>query len=168
MNIKVLLAIAGVGLVILLGVVFWPSGGKRDRDLPARIPIRGTVSYNGKAPVGAYVILTRIPLDQNAWDTVVPKGRVEEDGSFQVQCFEENDGAPAGEYAVTVAWTGFKDPFIKPGVDKFRGRFSNPTKPLQTVTVPESADEEGLVLPSIELTGPAIEQQSDDEFDRGR
>jgi hypothetical protein len=64
-------------------------------------PVRGKVLFDGKPPAGALVVLH--PLGP-AGAAPRPRAKVEEDGSFTVGTFDARDGAPAGEYAVTVQW----------------------------------------------------------------
>jgi len=150
-NSKPVLGILGV-LILVCGYVYWPRDDEYERDLPERYPVQGSVSYNGEAPLGAYVILTPLPLENNQWDTLIPRGRVEEDGTYSVQSFEINDGVPTGKYAVTIAWTGFPDPNIKPDADRWKGKYNKPAEPLHTIEVIDSA----VLVPPIELTGPEI------------
>jgi hypothetical protein len=69
------------------------------------------------------------PLVNSGSATLLPVGKVAADGSFQVSTFVANDGAPAGEYAVTAIWP--KIPMGAPadeveGPDQLEGRCSNP------------------------------------------
>ncbi|MHC2070665.1 hypothetical protein ACYFX5_24600 [Bremerella sp. T1] len=161
------LFLSGV-LIVLVAYLYWPSSPNRDRDLPDRFPVSGTVSYNGEAPVGAYVILNPLPLENTQWDTLIPRGRVEEDGTFQVQSYEKNDGAPPGEYAVTMVWTGFPDRNVKPGRDRWRGKFNKPHDPLETIKIDTAEvtvapiDVKG---PKIRLSNPKVDEQAQE---RGR
>lgn len=142
----------GVLLVGGVGYYYVTSSGEPERDTPATYPVSGTVTYNGEGPIGAHVTLHKLPLAKDSWDAIFPRGRIEQDGSFQIQTFNEDDGAPPGEYAVTLSWKGFADPTIRPGVDRWKGKYDNPRKPLQTISV---VDSEVLMSP-IELKGPAI------------
>ena len=65
-------------------------------------PVRGQVLYEGKPTPGALVILHPV----NDPDPRAPRAvaRVGTDGRFAPTTYNAEDGAPAGEYAVTVAW----------------------------------------------------------------
>jgi hypothetical protein len=65
-------------------------------------PVRGQVLYEGKPPPGALVIFH--PL--NDPDPRAPRAvaRVDADGNFTPTTYRTDDGAAAGEYAVTVTW----------------------------------------------------------------
>src|SRR5262249_40892081 len=75
--------------------------GCGDGRLPV-YPVRGQVFYEDKPTPGALVIFH--PLnnpDPRARGLVA---RVRAEGSFSPTTYNTEDGAPAGEYAVTVAW----------------------------------------------------------------
>jgi hypothetical protein len=65
-------------------------------------PVRGQVLYEGKPTPGALVIFH--PL--NDPDPLAPRAiaRVAADGSFSPTTYGGGDGAPEGEYAVTISW----------------------------------------------------------------
>jgi len=65
-------------------------------------PVRGQVFYEGQPTPGALVILH--PLNDPDPRAPRPVARVGPDGSFAPTTYHADDGAPAGEYAVTVAW----------------------------------------------------------------
>lgn len=61
------------------------------------IPIRGTVTYNGK-PLGEGEVLYN-PVDTTGRRA---KAKIQSDGSFQLTTLETNDGAVPGEYQISV------------------------------------------------------------------
>lgn len=63
-------------------------------------PITGKVLVNGKPAAHAMVVFH--PVGENGPDVVKPRGKVETDGSFTLTTYDGNDGAPAGDYQVTV------------------------------------------------------------------
>jgi hypothetical protein len=44
------------------------------------------------------------PLDRSAPEQGLPRAVVEEDGSFAVTTIKAKDGAPAGQYVVSITW----------------------------------------------------------------
>jgi len=85
-----------LGLVILLG-----CGPDRIKVYP----VNGKVLYKGKPAAGARIIFH----PQGGSDKMMqerPVGFAGDDGVFQLTTFDSGDGAPAGEYIVTVKWTG--------------------------------------------------------------
>lgn len=63
-------------------------------------PVKGKLLVKGQPAPGAFVVFH--PLSKEATDR--PTAQVVADGSFQVTTANPNDGAPEGDYAVTVEW----------------------------------------------------------------
>ncbi|MDY3552700.1 hypothetical protein R5W24_001787 [Gemmata sp. JC717] len=99
-------------------------------DHPPVYPVRGELLVNGKPAVGAVVSFH--PVGNAAPGAVRPQATVEADGTFRPNSFDPRDGAPAGEYALTVFWPGGKGHI---GPDRLKGRYSDPTRPVRKVTV---------------------------------
>ena len=89
-----------LGLGVLLGGVVLSGCGRSDR-IPLQ-PVRGQVFYDGKPVPHAHVVLH--PVEPAGQDAPRPQAQVGADGSFAVSTYEAGDGAPTGEYAVTVQW----------------------------------------------------------------
>jgi hypothetical protein len=84
-------------------------------------------------------------------DSRVPKpvGRVAEDGEFRLTTYREEDGAPSGEYAVTILWPGEKKtPFGPASPDQLKGTYADPKSPKLRFTVGPTVDNE---VPTIKL-----------------
>lgn len=76
------------------------SCGKADTRKPT-FPVNGKVLMpDGKPAEHATVVFH--PTDENGPDVVKPRGKVSADGSFKLSTYDGNDGAPAGDYRVTV------------------------------------------------------------------
>ncbi len=85
----------------LLTLVFGLSGCSRAGGL-VTYPVTGRVLVNGKPATAALV--TFHPVGGSV-DTPRPVARVGANGEFALTTRETGDGAPAGEYRVTVVWT---------------------------------------------------------------
>jgi hypothetical protein len=121
--------------------------GKKARELPVRHPIRGTVTYNGQPIEGATVTFWSVPVATDNWRAVRPIAVVEADGSFAPNSYAEQDGAEAGQYALTIIYRA-----SRASPDLFGGRYSNPNQPIATVNILPGEN----VLPAIELKGPPL------------
>ena len=64
-------------------------------------PVRGQAHYEGVPMAGAVVTLVS---DKGKGKTLNARGVVEADGSFQLSTYKAFDGAPAGEYEISVVW----------------------------------------------------------------
>lgn len=128
--------LAGFGLIVgLSGCGGEPTG-------PPIFPVDGRVEYRGKAANGAFVVFHPLRESSESAEPIRPTGKVDEGGRFRLTSLVEHDGAPAGEYAVTVEW--YK--LVNQGADWQRGpnvipsRYAGPgTTPLR-VTIREGAN----------------------------
>lgn len=110
-------------------------------------PVRGKiVDAEGKPLGGAAICLWPA---ENLEDNVKPAGYSDEEGTFTLTTYENDDGAPAGDYVVAVAWmVGPKNPEKprEPPPDRLKGKFVDPTTSPLHVTI-----DKGLNSPTIEL-----------------
>ncbi|MCS6853052.1 MAG: hypothetical protein NZ700_17995 [Gemmataceae bacterium] len=122
------------------------SCGTDDVRLPV-FPAQGKALYQGQPMVHALVVLH--PLNEAEMPGVRPSGRVAADGSFVLSTYTENDGAPAGEYLVTIEWYPPRpeDEEADVGPDRLEGRYSNPKTSGLRCTIKEGTNE----IPPFEL-----------------
>jgi hypothetical protein len=73
--------------------------GKKDARVPV-FPVHGQVLLNGKPVPYAFVVFH--PVSGSGREDLHPRAHAEEDGSFWLSTYDSGDGAPAGEYVVTV------------------------------------------------------------------
>jgi hypothetical protein len=99
-------------------------------DRVAVHPTAGTITVKGQPAPGALVTLH--PKSAPAENVPAPRANVDSDGTFKLSTFNGGDGAPEGEYVVTVRW--YK--LVKKGPDVVAGPNVIPTK----YTRPESSD----------------------------
>ncbi|RCS44632.1 hypothetical protein DTL42_17065 [Bremerella cremea] len=131
-------------LIPLLLTTVTQLGCQQESSL-AVYPVRGTLTVNGEPAQGAILGFhpTQGDLDERG---TIPAGKVKQDGTFAVSTFDVEDGAPAGEYKVTVFWPQFpgRD---DPGDDRLRGKYALPAKSTTKVTITPGENK----LPPIEL-----------------
>lgn len=100
------------------------------------VPVYGALFVEGEPAAGALVIFHAVTETEPK--TTNPNGRVQADGSFQLTTYESGDGAPAGDYIVTVFWPAPpKNPTERPdmGPDRLQNRYTNPDTSQIRVTV---------------------------------
>jgi hypothetical protein len=96
-------------------------------------PVSGTLKYDGQIPVGARLVLN--PVNPTSPDAAVPTGGVKADGSFVISSYTTGDGAPPGEYIVTIQWNKFDEKLGGAGPNVLPEIYSSPkTSPIK-VTV---------------------------------
>lgn len=110
-------------------------------------PVRGKVLVGGKPVAGIMIVLHAADGSQPA--PAKPNAKTTADGTFQLSTYDPQDGAPAGEYAVTMFW--FKNtPDDDGSADRFKGKYGNPKHPIQKVTIAAGPNE----LPVIQVAAP--------------
>jgi hypothetical protein len=90
--------------LLFLAVGISPFAGCSDCD-PTRVPVHpvlGAIQFRGQPINGAFVTLH--PKNGANIDVPHPRASVAADGSFTLTTFDGNDGAPAGDYVLTVQW----------------------------------------------------------------
>jgi hypothetical protein len=109
------------------------SCGKADGRKPT-FPVTGKVLLpDGKPAEHASVVLH--PVGEDGQDVPKPRGKVAADGSFSLTTYDAADGAPAGEYRVTVElWrtTGRGD---EGPTNRLKPRYANPESSGLTATI---------------------------------
>ena len=86
-------------VIALCGGACW--GCSRSANHVAVHPVQGEIKFRGQSPEGACVWL--VPKDAKE-GVPNPRATVAKDGSFAVTTYDGNDGAPEGDYVVTVQW----------------------------------------------------------------
>jgi hypothetical protein len=71
-----------------------------DGRLPV-YPVTGSVFYDGKPAAGAVVTFHKAGTDDKS---ILPNGKVQKDGTFELTTYEMDDGVPEGEYNVVIYW----------------------------------------------------------------
>ena len=108
-----------IALCLILPTMFAMAAGCSDSGRPAVFPVQGQVLFEGKPPVGAQVILH--PVGKSGPDAVRPTGQVDSAGKFTLTTYSSNDGAPEGDYDVTVElWISKND---NPAVNHLPSRY---------------------------------------------
>ncbi|MCE9530382.1 MAG: hypothetical protein K8T89_04510 [Planctomycetes bacterium] len=106
--------------VLVLGLMVCTGCGSK----PRTYRVAGVVKVNGQPATGANVTLH--PASDSGMKSIQqrPFGKVKEDGSFELSTFSANDGAPAGEYVLTIYW-----PTTDGDNDQLNGDYESPERP---------------------------------------
>ena len=98
-------------------------------------PVEGRVLIQGKSTEGVQVFLHPREASQRG----KPRGVTDAEGRFRLRTYHEGDGAPAGEYSVTVYWPAPYNPHIPVAdqlpPDRLGERFMNPKDSSLRATV---------------------------------
>ena len=122
-------------LALGLCLVLCGCGTKRG-DRPAVHPVSGKLLVAGEPAANSEVVL--YPVGGNEHPLMRPHATVQSDGSFHLTTFATRDGAPVGDFALTVTWPG---PRVKgqgddePGPDRLQQLYADPKKPAASVHI---------------------------------
>jgi hypothetical protein len=132
----------------LAALLFGCSGNKG----PRLYPVKGLVRINGAPAKDVNVTFTPVtPLDGTT-EPLSPSAVTGEDGSFHLMSFQPGDGAPAGDYLVTVIYPMSRFNKHLDGIDRLRDKFANPkTSGLTARVEPTSND-----LPPFDLKADVL------------
>jgi len=122
------------------------NGGEEAGRLPVH-PVSGKVSVNGQPASGVLVLLHPAEASPAAKAGVLPSATTQEDGTFQLSSYDQNDGAPLGGYSVTIQWyqadakstkgkPAMPSGFARPS-DRLQGKYKDPRKSPWQVTITE-------------------------------
>lgn len=140
-------------LLPLMAGCFLLTSCESEPDRMAVYPVRGKLMVDDQPADGALVVFHReTPLPAGMTN---PNARVAADGSFKLTTWETADGAPSGEYVVTVLWPEPpKSPVDHPmmGTDRLQKRYANPETSEIRIVI---AEEENNLDPIRLSTGDA-------------
>jgi hypothetical protein len=135
--------------IAVFGMAFMvcPLGcGKSEKPV---YPVQGQAFVQKKPAVGALVIFTpKENAEREKWPMGYPRGNVQADGSFKLTTYRPDDGAPAGNYAVTVYWGSPGSDEVREG-DLLQGRYVDPATSKIHATVKD--DRKGTVIEPFDL-----------------
>ena len=142
-------AVAGCALLCAVAALAGCGGGKIKV-----YPVEGTVTYNGEPLAGVDVAFH--PSDAKNDTSYPPHATTDDQGKFKLMTFVKDDGAPAGEFKVAVA---FAVQAADDGADQVKKlAFQVPEKYHRKDTTPLKATikPESNVLEPLALEGPPL------------
>lgn len=136
----------------VVALVLLSAAGCRDDGKVSVYPVQGKVTLNGAPLEGATVQFFTNDESLRVPGVPIPAGTTDAGGVFQLSAYGKADGAPAGDYRVTInqmqVTNDAEDPEQMTSVDRLKGRYSNPDSSGLTATVKEDDNE----LPAFDLT----------------
>jgi hypothetical protein len=133
---------------MMLGALVTLGGcGRSDTGREPTFPTRGAITFEGKPIGGAFLALH--PRNPSPAGVPSSTAHVLPDGTFELSTYESGDGAPAGNYIVTVQWHKLMKnhgDFV-PGPNLLPRKYSSPDTSNIVIEVAAAAN----VLPVISL-----------------
>src|SRR5262245_49769133 len=123
--------------LLALGTCCLPCGCGKGISVPNTNPVQGKVLLNGRAAAGIRVTFN--PQFDMGKVKFLPSGITDREGKFALSTAAANDGAPAGEYAVTFAFPQIesdrKNSGIEIEVDAWKGKYADPAQSKYKIQV---------------------------------
>lgn len=120
-------------------------------------PVAGTLTVGGRPAANAMVAFH--PLDRAGARPALPVASTGPDGTYRLMTRAAGDGAPAGEYAVTVVWPDDSEPRDECADvathDRFEGRYADPARSPWRATVKPGTNEVPLRASPPPAVGPS-------------
>ncbi len=135
-----------IALAFVVPVSMTSCGGPTEKQVTVH-PVSGKVTFKGEPAEGAQVILH--PKGHTLPDRTVPTARADASGAFKIGSYKAGDGAPPGDYVVTVVWKKVvaSEGGAGPGPNVLPKEYASAdTSPVQ-LTVKDGSNE----IPPIEL-----------------
>jgi hypothetical protein len=140
--------------VVLFALAFAGSAGCGKNDGRVEVyPVSGKVLSRGAPAEGAEVTFYPVAQELKKPGMPIPSAFVGSTGTFHLRSYDPEDGAPAGEYNVTVFWPAPRaanaphESESLGGKDRLGERYMDPLKSGLKATVPEG----GAELPPFEV-----------------
>lgn len=136
---------------VWLAVLLTCAGCESDDGRVKVYPVDGVVQVRGEPLEGAELVFYPVAESLKGPGMPIPAGTTDENGKYQLRSFDPEDGAPAGEFKVTIFWpepipSNVDQEMYQPK-DRLKGRYSDPNTSPLTATVEEG----GGTLPAFEL-----------------
>jgi hypothetical protein len=129
-------AFVALAALALLGTASGCGGQK------AVYHVHGVVLDGKNKPAKGAVVVFH-PAAADAAQDCKPVGTVDDNGEFVLTTYQSGDGAPAGDYVVTLVRPApRRTPLDREGGDLLQGRFADPAASKITVTVEKQTDNE--------------------------
>jgi hypothetical protein len=128
---------------LLAAVAFLPLTGCGRGSGVRQFKVHGKVLSQGQPAVGAIVVF-HPASSMGAASRFPPRGVVGKDGAFTIGSRTTDDGAPAGDYAVTIIWPGEEDPkkqFDTTPPDRLKNRFNDARHARWNLHIKDGANE---------------------------
>jgi hypothetical protein len=113
-------------------------------------PVNGKVLVGGQPAARARVVFYPVAEELKKPGMPIPDGTTDNEGNFKLRSYDPGDGAPEGDYKVSVIWLDVPEGAEENPLsakDRLGGRYANPQKSNLTATVPKGGGE----IPPFEL-----------------
>jgi hypothetical protein len=135
---------APLWILIVLAAV----GCSSDKNAPVCHPVHGTVTSKGRPLPEAQIVLH--PVGGDVAGNQKPTAIVKSDGTFELTTYHAGDGAPLGEYAITVELRALQtggEEAVRSGPNTLRAKYAKPATSGVKYTVADGDNQ----IPTIDI-----------------
>jgi hypothetical protein len=154
---------AGQFAVFTIAVLAVSCGG--GDDFHRVYPVKGKILVDGNPAKDCQIQLNRT-FDDTSDKKVYPNAVTDEKGEFQITSYVSGDGAPEGEYVITIEWKErsglLKNNFDGP--DRLGGEYANKDQNKVKPGFLIKVGKEPLELPPFQLKQSAAGKRKADEY----
>lgn len=144
------------GRLLAAGALVSLALGCSGKKGPVLYQVKGSVRINGEPAEGVDISFTPVAPIEGLDRPLAPLGITGKDGTFRLMSFKPGDGAPAGEYQVSITYPMSHFNKWLSGVDRLKGKFADPKTAGLTAKVEPKSNE----LPPFELKADVLPAQS--------
>lgn len=146
-----------LGIALSLCVI---AGCGNDWQAPTH-PASGKVTVNGTPANGAVITLHAVNQKVDIRNSR-PYGIADARGTFNLRTYEAGDGAPVGEYDVTVTWPLDVTKMELAMVDQLDGKFARPAQSQWKVNITDGEN----IIPNIDITNVKLKTKNQSSAQR--
>jgi hypothetical protein len=137
---------------IIIAVLMLVASGCGKSDGRVKVyPVSGKVSVRGTPAEGARVVFYPVSDELKKPGMPIPYGTTDNQGNFKLRSYDVDDGAPEGEYKISIIWLdsppGKADENPLSAKDRLSGQYSNPQTSKLTAKVAKGGGE----IPPFEI-----------------
>ncbi len=123
---------------------------------PRLYSVTGMVRINGEPARDVNIMFTPVTPLEGVTEPLSPSAVTGDDGTYHLMSFKPGDGAPAGDYQVTVSYPMSRFNKHLNGVDRLKGKFANPKTSGLTAKVEPKSNE----LAPFDLKADVLPEQT--------
>ena len=145
--------------LLLLFVFVLPLGCSQTDYPNVTYPVTGRLLTKDGAPAAGVRVTLHSSHIISEGDPFRPSGTSDQDGLFQLTTYETDDGAPAGNYAMTFRWAPPQKTLLDPTPkDRLKNRFAVPNDESLTCEIIDSKEPQDIGTFEIDVKKLSIER----------
>ena len=126
-------------------------GKSEDPNARQTFPASGMVTYQGQPIPDASIRLHPVSPPEDGKPVYTPRGRADASGLYTLSTYSAGDGAPPGDYLVSVSWLGPLDGVSEDEEDKLKERLPRKYNFAETSGIKVTVTEGDNMLEEIAL-----------------